>query len=403
MGARGKRHETRRARRASAAVVVGLVVCGSLASAAASTDDDQALPARSATDETAIPNRLPKAERQSLNARFAEVLARELGLLEALDQLDRDVEATTVDIARLGLQRAQATERLHAAEASRKEAEERLGEMRSAVRARLRALLRLGRMPGLQFFWSAKDFGRSVAEDHLLRRLIAGDRERLARYRAQLERLEAVTGDRNTALQQLKDLDTKLHAEQQRLERERHDKQGLLVQIGSDPVYNERARRDLEAAHRALTERIETLKEWRERKYSFSLTRGKLMRPVSYAPVEVGYGMVRHPRFGTVTMHHGLDFVPNVNGRLAVRAIFWARVAFAGWLPGYGETVILDHGRGWHSVYAHLSGIRVRTEDVVRGRERIANVGSTGSIKGRHLYFEIRYNGKPVDPSEWFR
>ena len=212
MGARGKRHETRRARRASAAVVVGLVVCGSLASAAASTDDDQALPARSATDETAIPNRLPKAERQSLNARFAEVLARELGLLEALDQLDRDVEATTVDIARLGLQRAQATERLHAAEASRKEAEERLGEMRSAVRARLRALLRLGRMPGLQFFWSAKDFGRSVAEDHLLRRLIAGDRERLARYRAQLERLEAVTGDRNTALQQLKDLDTKLHA-----------------------------------------------------------------------------------------------------------------------------------------------------------------------------------------------
>jgi septal ring factor EnvC (AmiA/AmiB activator) len=157
--------------------------------------------------------------------------------------------------------------------------------------------------------------------------------------------------------------------------------------------------KDGDAANRDLAAQIAALQEWQERKYTFAMTQGHLMPPV-LGRVEVGFGEVRHPRFGTVTMHRGLDYRAGLGA--PVRSVFWGRVAFIGWLTGYGTTLIVDHGRGWHTVYAHLDSVQVAVGDLVPARARIGKVGQSGSIKGRYLYFEIRRNGQPVDPSDWF-
>lgn len=361
------------------------------------------LPARSATDMTQQPVRLPEPERQDLNERYGRVLATELGLLKALDSLDQRIEDTQARLGRLGARRVTATDALRQSETERAGAEGRLSEMRRAVRARLRALLRLRRSNGLDALMSPRAFASSVIEDRLLTRLLAGDRRRLAAYRQQLAQVHDRTTERNAALVQLDGLDADMHGEQASLERQRHDKLALITQIEADPLYNERARRDLDAANQQLLEKITTLKQWQERRYTFGRTRGKLLRPINVSQIEVPFGPRRHPRFGTVTFHRGVDIRPRNPIGAAVRAVFWARVAFVGWQTGFGNTVILDHGRGWHSVYAHVENIRVKVGDVVESRARLADVGASASLKGRYLYFEIREGGVPQDPMEWFR
>lgn len=353
-----------------------------------------------ATPARAETVKLEPADKAALALRYASALQTELGLLKALDQIDRDAVDIEERIVRIAIDRALAAETLQQAEKHRATAAADLEGMRHAVQARLRALLRIRSLPALRFALSAEDFERSVIKDRLLRRLIEADRERLAAYRQRLADLDHLTKERDGGLQRLNGLDLQLHDQRQKGEQERRDKLALIQQLDEDRKYAERVVKDIDAANRQLTAQIATLQEWQERKYTFALTQGKLLPPVS-GRVEVGFGQVKHPRFGTVTLHRGLDY--RAPGQaVPVRAVFWGRVAYVGWLTGYGDTVILDHGRGWHTVYAHLEGVRVQVGEVVAARVRIADVGQTGSIKGRYLYFEVRHNGQPVDPSDWF-
>ena len=325
---------------------------------------------------------LSAEERADLLKRYEKALQTELGLLKTLDELDQRADKLDEQIVRLSVALANASDAMLQAEKQRALAQADLEAMRATVQLRLRAILRIAQLPTLRFALSHEDFGRSVAKDRLLRRLLTAERDR--------------------ALQQLQKLDMQLHSEKALAEQERRDKRALLAELDSDRRLHERAARDQDAAHRALSEQIQALAEWSERKYTFAMVQGKLLPPVQ-GRVEVGFGDLRHPRFGTVTLHRGLDFRgPNAPGQ-AVRAVFWGKVAFVGWLTGYGETVILDHGRGWHSVYSHLENVLVSQGELVKARHRIADIGQSGSLKGRYLYFEIRHNGQPVDPAEWLR
>ena len=84
-----------------------------------------------------------------------------------------------------------------------------------------------------------------------------------------------------------------------------------------------------------------------------------------------------------------------------VQAVHHGRVVFADWLRGQGLLVIVDHGAGYHSLYAHLKESQVDVGNEVEEGEEIASVGDTGSLKGPYLYFEIRKQGQAIDPLPW--
>lgn len=94
--------------------------------------------------------------------------------------------------------------------------------------------------------------------------------------------------------------------------------------------------------------------------------------------------------------HDGLD----IDGRTGdpVFAARDGRVQFSGWRNGYGQTVILDHGRGVTTLYAHNSALHVSPGERVRRGSVIASVGATGDASGDHLHFEIAWRGFPLDP-----
>lgn len=122
---------------------------------------------------------------------------------------------------------------------------------------------------------------------------------------------------------------------------------------------------------------------------------GPFVRPVP-GPITSPFGMRVHPILGYARMHTGLDFsAPYGQGIVASSS---GTVIMATYFGGYGNTVVIDHGGGVATLYAHQSSFAVSSGQAVSAGDVVGYVGSTGLSTGAHLHFEIRINGNPVDP-----
>lgn len=110
------------------------------------------------------------------------------------------------------------------------------------------------------------------------------------------------------------------------------------------------------------------------------------------------FGPRVHPISRRVKLHAGVDFAAKRGAR--VNAARDGVVRAAKWHGGYGRLIVIDHGDGVTSRYAHLASMRVRAGEWVRAGQRIGSVGSSGAATGPHLHFEIRENRAPVDPED---
>jgi septal ring factor EnvC (AmiA/AmiB activator) len=181
----------------------------------------------------------------------------------------------------------------------------------------------------------------------------------------------------------------------------RASRASLLERIRGDREQHAKALLELEDAARNLGRLVESF-EGSPARFPMDVRkfRGLLDWPAA-GSVSAGFGTVVHPRFKTAVPHPGLD-IDAVEGE-PFRSIFDGRVAYAAPLQGYGLTVVLDHGNGMVSIYAHADVLLVALgQDVARGQE-IGRIGESGSLRGPYLYFELRNAGKPVDPSLWLR
>lgn len=118
-----------------------------------------------------------------------------------------------------------------------------------------------------------------------------------------------------------------------------------------------------------------------------------------FGDVSSGFGVRVSPFTGGSQFHSGLDFP--VDHGSSVSSTGEGSVIYAGYYGGYGQTVIVDHGFGYQTLYAHLSDIQAHVGDsVCRGRQ-IGLVGNTGNSTGSHLHYEVRYNNQQIDPAEF--
>ena len=106
------------------------------------------------------------------------------------------------------------------------------------------------------------------------------------------------------------------------------------------------------------------------------------------------------PVYHVRRFHRGMDFSAPTGTE--VFATGNATVKFTGWKQGYGNTIILDHGFGYETLYAHLHKSLVRKGQKVRRSDIIALVGNTGKSTGPHLHYEVHLDGKPVDPRNYY-
>ncbi len=126
---------------------------------------------------------------------------------------------------------------------------------------------------------------------------------------------------------------------------------------------------------------------------------GKLLRPVPGA-VSSGFGKRIHPITGGVRMHNGVDM--NAGMGDPIKAAADGKVILSGVKGGYGNTVMIDHGGGKVTLYAHQSKLGVSVGQSVTRGQVIGWVGSTGDSTGPHLHFEVRINGNPTNPVSYW-
>ncbi len=122
---------------------------------------------------------------------------------------------------------------------------------------------------------------------------------------------------------------------------------------------------------------------------------GSLSWPVG-GPVTSPFGWRIHPILGYRKFHTGIDI--GVGYGTPIHAADGGAVIYATWMGGYGNVIIVDHGDGLSTLYAHQSSLAVGTGARVTRGQTIGYVGSTGFSTGPHLHFEVRVNGNPVDP-----
>jgi septal ring factor EnvC (AmiA/AmiB activator) len=132
----------------------------------------------------------------------------------------------------------------------------------------------------------------------------------------------------------------------------------------------------------------------------FSAQRGRLAIPVK-GEILGQFGRHKHPEFNSFTVSNGISIAAPKG--VEIRSVFDGQVIFADYFKGYGNMVIIDHGGGYFSLYGHASHINRKVGSQVGRNDVIASVGDVDSTRGSMLYFELRHQGKPIDPSPWFR
>ena len=187
-----------------------------------------------------------------------------------------------------------------------------------------------------------------------------------------------------------------------RLEREK--KREILTSLRREKEVHVRALKELEqAAHRLQKMMDEIAKKSAAQPATggvgFEALRGTLDLPVR-GEVMGGFGKTRHPEFSAELFRKGIDIKASLGEE--IRAVEGGRVVFADRFSGYGKMMIIDHGQRYYTIYAHLSDLFKRPGEAVQRGEPIALVGDSNSLVGARLYFEIRKDGKPLDPLPWF-
>ena len=272
----------------------------------------------------------------------------------------------------------------------------RLSRHRSLLAERLRQLYKHPPADYVLFALSAPDVTEAATRTYVFRRIVHYDATMIQatqQTKAELEREMELLRRQQAKLASLRASIAEQARELRQAEAEQTD---LLRRIQTERKTYEQWLKEWEEESKAIAALLRRLQMAQRRSpRPIPAWRGPFLQPVSGSIVS-GFGYRRHPILGGVRFHYGVDIAAPFGTTICAAAD--GVVVFAGWRRAYGNTVIIDHGNGLATLYAHCSELLVSEGAVVRQGQPIARVGSTGLATGPHLHFEVRRYGEPVNP-----
>lgn len=231
--------------------------------------------------------------------------------------------------------------------------------------------------------------------------------------------LDEVTASLEGSLEAMTELKSEYEITKAELEPKLAEVDDIIIQLQADEAYmasklaqeekdTAELEKDIKALEKQIAEKEAQLKKEEEEKArkeggssgSSSTDNSSVIWPIkNYRPVTSSYGYRKDPFTGKTAFHNGLDIAaPHGTNILAAKS---GTVIRASKYSTYGECVILDHGGGMITLYAHCSGYNVKVGQKVNQGDVIAFVGSTGRSTGNHLHFVVRINGEYMDPNKY--
>jgi murein hydrolase activator len=352
-----------------------------------------------------------RRERADLENRMANLQGNVHELREEVANLDRQRDATERVIQTLDRQLAAITTEVDQTSARVDKAERELAGRRSSLEKRLVDIYKRGPLYSAEALLTARSFGELVARYKYLHELATQDRVLVTRVQAlrdQVFRQRADLVRLRNAVEENR-LDKQL--EEDRLARLRGERTTNLQEVQRSAQQIQDRLAALRASESRLTNVIASIETERRRT---AATRPNAPRETSTLRTS-DLGRLDWPVDGTVLYRFGRVVNPNNtttrwNGigiaaatGTAVRSVAPGTVVSVGQLGTYGLTVIVQHGAGDYSVYASLNSAAVRTGGAIRKGDMIGTVGTSDPDLKPHLHFEIRPQGRAVDPESWLR
>ncbi|MFN0318420.1 MAG: murein hydrolase activator EnvC family protein [Burkholderiales bacterium] len=287
-----------------------------------------------------------------------------------------------------------------------------LAQQRALLAALVHQQYLRGAPESLQLVFTGKDASDVSRNLHYLSYVSKSRGKVIGDLRESLAQLDDLAVQTQTKSKELEALHSETEKERKRLEKERHAREGLLNQVATDLQKRKDAVETLKKDEQRLASLVAHLARELARK-SKHKKKLNLKTPEPTGDVAFGSlkGKLRLPvigeltnRFGSPRSDTGLSWkglVIATQSAEPVKAIAAGEVAYAGALRGFGKLLILDHGEGFMSLYGYNQSLNRKVGDKVNGGDTIAIAGSRDASGDSGLYFELRVQGKPVDPMKW--
>lgn len=343
-------------------------------------------------------------ERQGIS----QVRKRQGSALQSLGQIESELEKKTKELKAANSKLAAILSEMRRKETEAQELKRSLDERRMLLMKRIAALYRWyrGGSPLVVLNGEVSPVGFLQRKRYLEATLLF-DRELVQKISDKALYQESVKRDLALKKEELDDQRRVLGAAKDSVRREADKKKELLASLQRETESRVRALKELEQAAQRLQKMMDEISRRALSRppgvpsgTGLEAMKGKLEWPVK-GELTGAFGRARHPEFSTEVFRKGIDIQARIGEE--TKAVEQGRVVFADRFSGYGKMLIIDHGERYFSIYAHLSEITKKNGDTVRRGETVGLVGDSDSLAGARLYFEMRKDGKSIDPLPWFR
>ncbi len=322
-----------------------------------------------------------------------EVRGKESSVLGNLHLLETELYQKEKELKQMEKPLSQTRERLHQTKHQILLLGMRMERTKEELFSRLVALYKMGRVPTEGLLLTSQSYPDLLRLDKYLRVIIDYDSRLVETHRYQVVLKERYQEELIQDQLQWQRNISEVEKKKKEITRVSEEKRALLKAIQNQKVVYQKVISELEERAKQLQAFVDKL----EREKGL-LAHGKPKR-------EIPKGKLPPPVQGKVVSsfkekgQNGVEIQAPLGAE--IRAVLSGKVLYADWFKGFGNIVIIDHGDHTFTVSGYCSELLKKSGDTVSQGEAIALVGSSGSLKGPCLYFEIRHHGKPQDPMEW--
>lgn len=383
-------------------IVAGILVIAMLASMlasglvyAAAAEDD--------ADEASLKDQLSQLEEQksAVQERIADLTAQANDVQATREALQQEIDLTKQEIAtveqyieRLQQQIDVKTTELEAAEKALAEKEEQFAQT-------VRTTYEQGDVSYLEVVLNASSFSDLLTRMEIVSAIMEDNQKTVDEYTAAKEDIEQKRDDLQDTQDEQKDYQENLNYKVDDLAASEAEQAALQESLEAYKAESEAEYDRIASEMQDVSNQIAALSAQAAANGSVPMGDGTLIWPTpSCTTTNSAYGYRVHPIYGTVKFHAGEDIPAGYGAEILAAAS--GTVVTAGWVSGYGNYTVIDHGGGLMTAYGHQSSFAVSVGDVVTQGQVIGYVGSTGNSTGPHLHFEVYVNGATVDPKSYF-
>lgn len=377
-----------------AALLTGLVLCGTPAYIGAEDED--------------LTNQLNQIQQQVNDQNTKKVDAETVigSVSEQLRQIEEQLRQASAELGVIQQQRVAVENDITINERQLQEAQKRLEGREAVFYKRVRDIYINGRLSYLDVVIGSKDFNDFANRLEVLRRIINSDINLINEIKKERADIEARKQQLEANRVKLVEIEKAVIAKQSEIEQKKAERNEVLQRAQNDRATAMQAIEELNASSAQVTALLKERQAARAaaaaaaaaeqaQSYTWVQGSGQLGWPAS-GEITSPFGYRTHPIWGTTIYHAGIDI--GVDEGVPVHAADGGTVVWSGWMGGYGYAVVIDHGNGLSTLYGHNSELVVSEGEAVGKGQVIAYAGSTGNSTGPHVHFEVRVNGDPVDP-----